>query len=82
VTELSLRGWSQLQLHTAADTAEVAGSSPGGGSTAVDAVAVALIKTIAWQSVLEYYWHRGMHHPPVYRVLHKLHHHYKSPQPW
>ena len=23
-----------------------------------------------------------MHLPRVYRVLHKFHHHYKSPQPW
>ena len=72
VTELSLRGLSQLH----------GGGGGGGGDTTVAEIAVALGKTIAWQSVWEYYWHRLMHYPPLYRLLHKLHHHYKSPQPW
>jgi len=42
----------------------------------------ALVRCVAWQSVCEYYWHRAMHTPRLYRTLHKFHHHYKSPQPW
>ena len=38
--------------------------------------------SILLQCVLEYYWHRFQHLPPVYRHLHKLHHHYTSPQPF
>jgi sterol desaturase/sphingolipid hydroxylase (fatty acid hydroxylase superfamily) len=34
------------------------------------------------QSVLEYYWHRLMHLPVLYRSLHKLHHFYKLPEVW
>jgi sterol desaturase/sphingolipid hydroxylase (fatty acid hydroxylase superfamily) len=34
----------------------------------------------AWQCVLEYYWHRTMHIPFFYRLLHKKHHAYKSPE--
>ena len=43
---------------------------------------VALVKIILWQSVLEYYWHRAMHAPRLYKRLHKYHHHYKSPRPF
>jgi sterol desaturase/sphingolipid hydroxylase (fatty acid hydroxylase superfamily) len=45
-------------------------------------VLYALVKAVAWQSVTEYYWHRAMHLPPLYRALHKYHHHYKSPRPF
>ena len=34
------------------------------------------------QCMLEYYWHRMMHLPLFYRLLHKLHHHYTAPQPF
>ena len=44
--------------------------------------AFGLANLIAVQSVLEYYWHRVMHVPAVYKQLHKLHHHYKSPVVW
>lgn len=66
------------------------GKSFGLGSTLVQSsevaglakVLVGTLLAVTWQSVLEYYWHRAMHLPRVYRVLHKFHHHYKSPQPW
>ena len=45
-------------------------------------VVVGFFKATAWQSVVEYYWHRLMHHRVFYRVLHKIHHHYKSPSVW
>ncbi|CAN0444313.1 unnamed protein product [Pylaiella littoralis] len=41
-----------------------------------------LVLSLAWQSVLEYYWHRLMHLRPVYTRMHKYHHFYKSPEPF
>jgi len=37
---------------------------------------------VIYQSVLEYYWHRIMHLSFLYKLLHKYHHFYKSPEPW
>ena len=34
------------------------------------------------QSVLEYFWHIMMHLEWCYARMHKLHHHYKSPEVW
>ena len=51
-------------------------------SGALAASALALFKAVAWQSVLEYAWHRLMHTRRWYRTLHKLHHHYKAPEVW
>lgn len=34
----------------------------------------------AMHNVVEYYWHRLMHHRWFYARLHKIHHHYKSPE--
>jgi len=45
-------------------------------------VLIGFFKMTAWQSVVEYYWHRLMHHRVFYRALHKIHHHYKSPSVW
>lgn len=36
----------------------------------------------AHQTLLEYYWHRLMHTPAVYKAWHKHHHFYKSPEPF
>ena len=64
------------------------GDAFGFGSTLVASevafakVLVGALLAVTWQSVLEYYWHRAMHLPRVYRAMHKFHHHYKSPQPW
>jgi len=41
-----------------------------------------LLYAVGWQCVAEYYWHRLMHWPPCYRRFHKLHHHYKAPEPF
>jgi len=41
-----------------------------------------LIYACTWQCVAEYYWHRLMHWPAIYKRLHKLHHHYKAPEPF
>jgi sterol desaturase/sphingolipid hydroxylase (fatty acid hydroxylase superfamily) len=37
---------------------------------------------VVWENVVEYYFHRTMHLPAVYRTFHKLHHAYKSPTPF
>lgn len=34
------------------------------------------------ECAMEYYWHRVMHTPFFYRHMHKIHHYYKSPQPF
>ena len=34
------------------------------------------------QQVLEYYWHRFLHLPTPYAYIHKVHHFYKSPEPF
>eukprot|EP01119_Soliformovum_irregulare_P007189 TRINITY_DN1958_c0_g1_i5.p1 TRINITY_DN1958_c0_g1~~TRINITY_DN1958_c0_g1_i5.p1 ORF type:complete len:176 (-),score=21.97 TRINITY_DN1958_c0_g1_i5:12-539(-) len=43
---------------------------------------VSTLFPFVWQSVLEYYWHRTMHLPWFYIRLHKVHHYYKSPEPF
>jgi len=39
---------------------------------------------VAWcyENVAEYYWHRLLHWGPLYRMMHKVHHVYKSPEPF
>lgn len=41
-----------------------------------------LITAVTSQSIIEYYWHRMMHLPFFYKNFHKIHHYYKSPEPW
>eukprot|EP00128_Syssomonas_multiformis_P001965 Colp12_sorted_trinity150504_noHs@10532 len=41
-----------------------------------------LVSAITYQCVAEYYWHRIMHLPWFYRNFHKIHHYYKSPEPF
>lgn len=41
-----------------------------------------LLKAVIFQSVAEYYWHRMMHLKFFYVRFHKIHHYYKSPEPW
>jgi len=35
---------------------------------------------ILYQSIIEYYWHRMMHWNLFYKLMHKYHHYYKSPE--
>jgi sterol desaturase/sphingolipid hydroxylase (fatty acid hydroxylase superfamily) len=37
---------------------------------------------VFWQSVIEYYWHRLLHLPFLYKRFHKVHHHYTAPEPF
>jgi len=41
-----------------------------------------ILLAILCQSILEYYWHRIMHFKYFYKLFHKYHHYYKSPEPW
>ena len=34
---------------------------------------------IVYHNIAEYYWHRTMHIPFLYKIVHKFHHYYKSP---
>lgn len=43
---------------------------------------VQLTLSVAYQSVLEYYWHLLMHLPWFYRTFHKIHHTLKAPEVW
>ena len=42
----------------------------------------AFATAVAWQSVIEYYWHRLMHWGWIYKAFHKLHHTYQHPVPF
>jgi len=37
---------------------------------------------VAYENIVEYYWHRLMHTKYCYGRFHKHHHHYKSPEPF
>ena len=64
--ELSIRGWNKMYFD----------------EVSLLKMAVELTASISWQSVAEYWWHILMHQPKVYKVLHKYHHYYKSPEPF
>jgi len=66
--ELSSRGWGSRM-----DFAP----SPGSWRVGAD-----FVVAFAWQTVLEYGWHRLMHTRLCYRTMHKFHHYYKSPEPF
>lgn len=38
--------------------------------------------SVAYECVVEYYWHRLMHLKYFYSIFHKYHHYYKSPEVW
>ena len=44
--------------------------------------AIHTIAIVTIHQIEEYYWHRLMHLPWFYVRFHKLHHHYKSPEPF
>jgi len=43
-------------------------------------VFVELVICVAYESIVEYYWHRAMHLEVFYARLHKFHHYYKAPE--
>eukprot|EP00741_Cyanophora_paradoxa_P004756 tig00000828_g4614.t1 len=68
VAECAMRGWTRMVFDASA--------YPWWAS--LGTVCLAHV----WQNVIEYYWHRIMHWPEVYKRLHKYHHYYKSPEPF
>lgn len=45
-------------------------------------VCVELIILLAYESLVEYWWHRAMHTEFLYKTMHKLHHINKAPEPF
>lgn len=41
-----------------------------------------VIVIVNHECIIEYYWHRLMHLSFFYKNFHKMHHYYKSPEPW
>lgn len=41
-----------------------------------------LFIAVAYEHIVEYYWHRLMHLKYFYAIFHKYHHFYKSPEVW
>ena len=45
-------------------------------------VCVELVLLLAYESLVEYWWHRAMHTDVLYKAMHKLHHVNKAPEPF
>lgn len=69
LTELIVRGYSRTVF------------DPLSLSVALK-IGIDLLVALTWQSVAEYYWHRLLHLPVLYKMFHKYHHFYKSPEPF
>ncbi len=67
-TELALRGTGGCRMYS--------------GALAPLALAREVLAACAWESAVEYVWHRAMHLGPLYRALHRYHHIYRSPRPF
>jgi len=68
-TELALRGAGGCRMY-------------GGGALAPATFARELLAACAWESAVEYAWHRMMHLGPFYRAFHRWHHFYRAPRPF
>ena len=81
VTELALRGAGGCRIYGG-------GSGAGAGAGWLAALPPAasfareLLAACAWESAVEYAWHRAMHLPLCYRWLHRHHHVYRAPRPF
>lgn len=65
VAEGHVRGWPTSRLLVGAEAFSIAREAP------------LLVAALAWQSLLEYWWHRLMHTRWYFSRMHKFHHHYK-----
>lgn len=45
-------------------------------------IVMPLIWSTLFQCTAEYHWHRALHQPFMYRLWHKIHHAYQSPEPF
>jgi sterol desaturase/sphingolipid hydroxylase (fatty acid hydroxylase superfamily) len=48
----------------------------------VQACVLEVLLCVLWESFVEYWWHRLMHYGPFYTRFHKIHHYFKSPEPF
>jgi sterol desaturase/sphingolipid hydroxylase (fatty acid hydroxylase superfamily) len=69
VTEISVREMNKMQYTPLA-------------TYGVVSVLRDLLIAVTLENVFEYYWHRMMHLKFFYLRFHKIHHHYKSPEPF
>lgn len=52
------------------------------GDTTIAAILFETALIVIYENIAEYYWHILMHTSFCYKSMHKLHHAYKSPEPW
>jgi sterol desaturase/sphingolipid hydroxylase (fatty acid hydroxylase superfamily) len=71
VAESSMRGWNKMTFEHFSTV-----------SQGLSVVGFQILLASLYESVVEYYWHRLMHVKQLYKHFHKMHHHYKSPEPW
>ena len=69
VSEASIRKWNKMSFSNISDY--------GWQRFLFD-----LLMATIFENIVEYYWHRMMHVPYFYKLFHKYHHYYKSPEPW
>lgn len=67
VTELTVRGQSSITFDP---------------NLTITSWILQLTGIVLWENLVEYYWHRAMHLPTIYRFLHKYHHRFKAPEPF
>lgn len=65
-TECSVRGWNRMSF----------------GEVALSQLLGQVIIACTYECIVEYYWHCFMHTRLCYAAFHKMHHHYKAPEPW
>lgn len=70
-TECAVRGWNLMDFTSFTSLWE-----------AIPTIAISTSIAVAYENIAEYYWHRLMHMKYFYRYFHKLHHFYKSPEPF
>jgi len=68
VTECAMRGWTPMRFGPMEDS--IAWS------------AMLIVAAYIYENIMEYYWHRSMHLPVMYRLFHKIHHFHKRPEPF
>ena len=73
-TECSIRKWNYLRYDNIIDIFSSFNN--------IILIIFEILIAILCQSILEYYWHRIMHFKYFYKLFHKYHHYYKSPEPW
>lgn len=68
-TECSVRSYNQMMFENIEDVGLMS-------------IVAGFMLAVAYENIAEYYWHRMMHTKHFYATFHKIHHYYKSPEPW